>query len=268
LLLAAACTAGLAACTGTSTSGGASTPAPPSPTAPAVSLAGTSWTLGSYRLPSAVSVPAVTSPGSLLELGAAGSMSGTTGCNRLAGRWSQDSASLTLVLGPVTQVACVSMRASQQERAVLDGLAGTRTFRTGGEELTLLDATGATLLVYRAVELALVGPTWHATAISNGAGGLETNAATSRVTAVFGGSGYVTGSTGCNSYGGRFTTTGADGLTIGTIGTTEVLCKDDKGSVESQYLAVLPNVRAYRVGADGLALLDAKGATLATFAVG
>jgi heat shock protein HslJ len=277
--VAAAC-ALLAACSTSSEEGEvpkASTTASPSartssPTTPAVSLAGTWWTLGSYRLASGVSVPAAKEPAAVLELAEGGAMSGATGCNRLAGTWKQVSADLTVLLGPVTQMACLSARLSQQERAVLDGLAGARSFRTGNEELTLLDAAGSPVLVYRTLPAALVGPQWRATAINNGSGGLETNAATSKVTAVFddkgGGRGTVTGSAACNGYSGDYRTSGADGLTITSLGQTMKACAADLMQVEQQYLAALAKVTSYHVGADGLTLRDAGGATLVRYVVG
>ncbi len=256
----------LAGCGGSSDPVSGASPAAASPSAAAaISLVGTSWTLASYAEKNGTQVPAVPAAATL-SFGADGVLAGSTGCNRIVGTYVQADSNLTIELGPMTKMACPP-DVTAQENAVVANLARVASF-TSGTSLVLATADGATLLTYSPGLTSLAGTSWQATGINNGRGGVEANAATSGVTAVFGEDGQLTGSGGCNSYSGTYTTAGTDQITLGPIAATAKACEDpDVTRVEQEYFAALGNVTTYQLDGDTLTLRDDSGAAQATFAL-
>jgi heat shock protein HslJ len=78
--------------------------------------------------------------------------------------------------------------------------------------------------------------------------------------------GRVSGTGGCNSYGGPYRVQGSN-LTIGPdLVSTKIACPPPADGVEQRYLAVLPTVKQYEVQGGTLQLTDADGKTLLEFA--
>lgn len=256
----------LAGCGGSTDPVSGASPSAASPSAAAaISLVGTSWTLASYAEKNGTQVPAVPAAATL-SFGADGVLAGSTGCNRIVGTYVQADSNLTIELGPMTKMACPP-DVTAQENAVVTNLARVASF-TSGSSLVLATADGATLLTYSPGLTSLAGTSWQATGINNGKDALEANAATSGVTAVFGEDGQLTGSGGCNSYSGSYTTAGTDQITLGPIAATAKACEDaDVTLVEQQYFAALGNVTTYQLDGDTLTLRDDSGAAQATFAL-
>ncbi len=254
----------LAACGGSTDPASGGSPSAASPTtAAAISLVGTSWTLASYAEKNGTQVPAVPAAATL-SFGADGVLAGSTGCNRIAGTYVQADANLTIELGPMTKMACPP-DVTAQENAVVANLARVASF-TSGSSLVLATADGATLLTYSPGLTSLAGTSWQATGINNGKEAVVGTSATAGVTAIFGEDGQLTGSGGCNSYSGTYTTAGTDQITIGPIAATAKACEDaEVTQVEQEYFAALAAVTTYQVDGDTLTLRDASGATQATF---
>ena len=76
--------------------------------------------------------------------------------------------------------------------------------------------------------------------------------------------GEATGTGACNSFFARYTLSG-DTLRFGPIGTTRVACPEPSGSVEASYLAALETVATFTLEGETLTLVDADGATVATY---
>ncbi|EDP64002.1 hypothetical protein BAL199_05389 [alpha proteobacterium BAL199] len=74
--------------------------------------------------------------------------SGSGGCNGIGGRFVQNDRSLTLSLGPSTQMACAT--GMEQEQSFIRDLDRTRTWKTDGNRLTFSDAYGTALLTFEA----------------------------------------------------------------------------------------------------------------------
>ena len=69
----------------------------------------------------------------------------------------------------------------------------------------------------------------------------------------------ATGFAGCNNYTGKYTQH-ADSLKFGAMASTRKACAEPTAnSIETIYLAVLPNVIGYRVDHTGLALYGTQG---------
>ena len=107
-------------------------------------LVGTTWTLSSIS-----SGDVVTSVISGTEITAVFStdntVSGSAGCNGFSGRYSQAGDSLSLSPLATTRMACKKY-VMAQERVFLNAMSGVRSYAIDGTQLTVFDASGATLL--------------------------------------------------------------------------------------------------------------------------
>jgi heat shock protein HslJ len=75
----------------------------------------------------------------------------------------------------------------------------------------------------------------------------------------------VSGSSGCNTFTGGYTVSGAT-LTIGQLASTQKACGPAETAVETAVMTRLGKVAGYTVAGDKLTLTDASGATLLTYA--
>jgi heat shock protein HslJ len=244
--------------------GSTSSPTDPGAASPATELGGTSWNLESYAGADGEPVAGLAS-GEMgtLTFATDGSYAGSTGCNRIAGTYTQDGSSLTLASGPMTLRACEGPVAAQ-EAAIVAALPLVASF-TAGTSLVLLDADGNTLLTYAPGMSSLAGTSWQATGINNGKEAVVSEAGTEQVTATFGADGTISGSGGCNTYSGPYTTSGTDQITIGAVASTKMACPEPAMQIEQMYFAALGTVATYQIDGTTLTLRDADGATQASF---
>ena len=75
-------------------------------------------------------------------------VSGSGGCNRISGGYLREGGSLRIGPLAATRMACVDAERGQLESAFVDALQATTAYSLlGGNQLTLLDASGRTLAV-------------------------------------------------------------------------------------------------------------------------
>jgi heat shock protein HslJ len=86
------------------------------------------------------------------------------------------------------------------------------------------------------------------------------------ITAEFGPDGMITGDAGCNQYFAPYTATGS-GLTVGTPGSTKMMCPSLEGVMEqeSAYLTLLGKAASWSVKGTDLVLRDAQGKEILVF---
>ena len=222
-------------------------------------LAGTTWNLAEYSDGAGGQTPALTGADtSTLTFLGDGTFSGFTGCNRLNGTYVEDGSSLTLTPGAMTKMACPP-KATAQETAILGFLPTVTTFVID-TSLILSDASNVPVLSYAIGVTKLAGTSWTATGINNGKGALEGTDATAGVTLTFNDDGTVSGSGGCNTYSGSYTTDDAGAVTFGPLAMTMMACEDAKMQVEQQFSAAMANVTTYQIEGNNLTLRDADGA--------
>lgn len=251
----------LTACTSTTTksssSGGAAT-SPPTP--PSGGLAGTAWVLASYQGSSGSAVPAAPRATASLAFDRSNAVAGSTGCNSFSGTYTSTAQTLSIALGPMTQMACSSPLIQAQETAITVLLDQATDFQVIDDQLMLTGAHSAVLLTYGAGPVGLEGTSWNVTGVNNGNGGVETTAAAENLRATFGPSVAFTGFGGCNDLSGTYVTTGVAGVAITGLTLTKKTCAAGVDSLESQYIAALSRVSTSAIAGDMLTLRDPAGA--------
>jgi heat shock protein HslJ len=257
----------LCACTIAGCASGTSSPSSSSGQAGApASLVGPSWELASYRGPSEAMV-AVAAPASLV-FGAAGALTGTTGCNSFSGSYTVHGSALTLSLGAMTTKACLDPAAMAQETALTQLLPTVTGYTLAGASLSLSAPGGSTVAVYHVGLTGLPGSSWTVTGVNNGRGAVESTPLTEQLTASFAADGSFHGFGGCNQLSGSYTTSGGNGVTIGPLAATRKTCGADVDQLEAAYTAALGRVATYDISGHTLTLRDRGGATQVTASAG
>lgn len=253
-----ALTACASSTTKNSPSGGGTTSPP---TTPSAGLAGTAWVLSSYQGTNITTVPAAPSATAALAFDNDATVTGSTGCNSFSGRYASSGRSLSITLGPMTQMACASPIIQAQEAAVVQLLTRVDGYQATSDRLILTGPDPEALLIYAAGISGLEGTTWNVTGVNNGDGAVAGTALTDKLRATFGPSGAFTGFGGCNDLSGTYATTGADGVAITGLTSTKKTCAADITSLETQYITALGQVSTFDIAGDMLTLRDSAGAS-------
>lgn len=113
----------------------------------------------------------------------------------------------------------------------------------------------------------LVGPSWTLDSYLAGNGTFVPVLPGTEVTAAFGPDGKVTGSAGCNGYGGDYRLDGKN-LSVTSLAQTLKLCTEPEGIMdqEARFMDLLGSATGCRLENDRLILTDAEGATVLVFA--
>lgn len=210
--------------------------------------------------------------GSLATLAFEGDQAGgNSSCNRYFGPYELDGDSISF--GPLTStlMTCQQSLETQeqeplmtQEQAFMAALQTVDAWAVDGETLEL-SAGGKTLLVFDVISQDLAGSSWTLIAFNNGQGGFTSVILNTEITAVFD-EDAISGSGGCNTYGGGYTTTEDGGIEFSELFSTERACLDPEGVMdqESRYLEALGLATSYSItgntlemfGDDGLRLVQ------------
>jgi heat shock protein HslJ len=211
-------------------------------------LAGTQWVLSTLGGNTPLTGTQVT-----LNFGDDGRVSGTDGCNRFTGAFTESGESLTF--GPLasTMMACeenVGVQASLFNTA----LQNTQTFTASESELTLLRGAGA-IATFSKLSTELAGTKWAVTNYNNGKEAVVGVIEGTTLTLEFADDGSVAGSAGCNNFFGGFTQ-GDGTITIGPLASTMMACTEPAGAMdqETQFLAAVQSAATYQLDGDSLTL--------------
>jgi heat shock protein HslJ len=244
-------TAGVLAATGCSALG----------TAQGGQLEGLTWRLTSYLAGdgSTVEVPDAISATATF---AAGTVSGTNGCNSYNGPYQASGSSLSV--GPLisTLIGCGPAQ-SAVETAFMTLLQAAGSYTASDSLLTIYDQSGAQTMVFESMPaLTLVGTPWEVTGYNNGREAVRSPVVDSFITLQFQAESVVTGNATCNTYNGTFTSDDAGTVTVGPLATTRMACASDElNQQEAEYLAALQNAATYDITNGMLTIRDADGAT-------
>lgn len=226
-------------------------------------LEGPTWQLtaisdGSGAL---VNVPADVEATALFEEGRVG---GSGGCNRYGASYTLDGASLTIVPGPMTLMACPEPQMTVEQQ-FMAALAATASYRIDGDQLALLNADGQTVATFVVqAPVSLTGVEWVAINYNNGREAVVSILLDTEITANFSEDGRLSGSAGCNNYMTGYTVDG-DAISIEPAATTRKMCAEDVMQQESAYLAALLMAETFNIQGDRLELRTADGALVASY---
>ena len=196
-----------------------------------------------------------------------GRVTGSGTVNRFTASYTTEAGNLITISAPASTQMAGPPEAMAQEQAYFAALEKAAEYKVTADSLTLMDEQGGTLIQYTAVQpTKLTGTEWNAIAYNNGKGGLQSLAASSTITAVFGTDGSLTGNASINQYNTTYTTSDQDQMTIDAqIASTQMAGPDELMTQEAAYLAALPKTATSTIEGDELWLRDADGAALAHY---
>ena len=181
------------------------------------------------------------------EFGAKLHVSGSAGCNHYTGAYKVSGNTIRISTLATTRKACATPIESQ-ETAFLKALSGARRFTIRGRSLTLASAGGRTLATFAAQTQALGGTSWDVLAYNNGKQAVVSVLAETKLTAMFGKDGSLSGFGGCNEYNASYKAT-APKISIGPVASTRKHCEQPAGVSEQETanLAALETAATYHV---------------------
>jgi heat shock protein HslJ len=187
-------------------------------------------------------------------------VSGSAGCNRYTGTYKVSGGTIRILPLAATRKACAEP-IERQETAFLSVLSRARSFVVSGATLTLKSAGGQVLATFEAQTQALAGTSWDVLAYNNGKQAVVSVLTETKLTAVFGKSGSLTGFAGCNDYDASYKAS-APKISIGPVASTRKHCEEPAGvsEQETRYLSALETAATYRVEGSRLELRTTDGA--------
>ena len=197
---------------------------------------------------------------------ASGSVSGSGGCNRYTASYTVAAGKLTIGLAASTMMACPEPQTAV-EQPFMAALAATMAYKIEDGQLSLLDAGGQKIATFKMQQpVALKSVTWRATVYNNGRGAAVSLIDGSKITAIFGTDGVLSGSAGCNHYRAAYVTEGSS-ITIQAPAATRRTCSRPDGVMrqESEYLNALTTAATYAIQGRQLELRTTGDALVALF---
>lgn len=230
-------------------------------------LAGTKWEVVNYNNGKQAVVSLIPDTAITLNFGTDGRVNGNASCNNYMGPF--DTLGDILHVGGLATTFKLCHKPDgvmAQEMRYLTALQSAQTFEIAGDTLTIRDNSGAMQVVAKMVApTTLAGSAWDVTGYNNGKQAVVSLLNGTAITLNFGDDNRVNGNSGCNSYGGGFTSTDTT-LQVSQLITTLMACGEPEGVMaqEQQYLAALQNSATYEISGDMLTIRDASGAMQVT----
>jgi heat shock protein HslJ len=207
--------------------------------APLFTLGGTSWqvvTLGGED-----AIGEIT-----LNFGTDGELNGSGGCNGYSGTYTGDAS--TLMPGAIlsTLRLCADEAVNAQEQAYFQALESITGYEIVDGQLVISYGEGEQIVLMQVNNLA--NTSWQLVSI----GGSDAVGETP-VTIEFADNGDVRGNTGCNIFGGTYSTNGGDIAFAENLFTTRRACLDEAaGAQEQAFLDALRGATTFAVAEDGM----------------
>lgn len=251
----------ISACTAQGTQQSTQTPQTPQPgtqePAASASLIGP-WKLTAYG-PVGAPTPAVEGAQAGLTFNEDGTINGSSGCNGLGGDYSVEGDRITFGEFVSTLMAC-DAPIMEQESAAHKVMTGTASYTLEGDTLTITNNDTVLVLTrgdYVAGEpsapASLVGA-WKLT--SYGAGGTVTSALPEvEANLTFNDDGTLTGTSGCNEFGGSYTVDG-NKITFTDIVSTLKLCDEPLMGQEEAITQALLETATYQIEGNTLTITN------------
>lgn len=216
-------------------------------------LIGTQWQLVSYGMGDAPT-PVIDGSSVTLTLNGKGQALGNGGCNSYSAAATLDGDTLTLSNVAGTKMACADAAVTQQESAFFTALASVTRYTLSGDTLTLWTDDNQAI-VFTAASLA--GSQWQLTYY--GQEYAPTAALTDTPVMLQFDADRLSGSGGCNSYGGSYQVDG-DKLVVGEVVSTMKACMATGVMEQEQaYFAALQSAGGYKIDGNTLTIDYAEG---------
>jgi heat shock protein HslJ len=186
-----------------------------------------------------------------------GTVSGLTGCNRYSGTYTVSDHDLSF--GPIrTTLLSCGPTAAAVEADFLDRLQRVATYSVEGDMLVLGDEFEMDLLAFDAMRATVEG-SWEIIGYLMASGhGFAGTLADTQPTAVFDADGTVSGSTGCNSFRGKYTIEGTS-IKVGPLLTTRMACQPDVAEQEAGIVQALQAATSFLIVHGTATLVNAEG---------
>lgn len=231
-------------------------------------LAGSSWvavSISGEDGPRAV----ITGNEPTIEFGPKGdTISGSTGCNTYSGHAAIGGGTMSLGQIGVTERGCIPREIMDQESLVLRILNGVETFLAADGTLTLQGPQGSISFVEPepVVDASLGGTPWVLDTLVRGIAATSVLAGTIPGLSVDPAQGTMTGTTGCNGFGGSVEISGSS-FTVSELSWTEIGCESGIMDQEAFILEVLSTAESFGIDGDRLTITSSSGDSLVYRAV-
>lgn len=247
----------LTACTQTATPA-ASPSAPGTKPAP---IAGPTWRVAELNGAAPVADTAITA-----TFSDDGTLFGTGGCNRYRGTYTVTGDKIAVNDAMAATMMACDPATMTQETAYFAALKAARTFAVTTDKLTLKGEDGKVVTSFTLQKQELAGTAWDVTGFNNGSSAVVSIVNGSKASITFGADGKVSGTGGCNTFSGTFTTTGTK-VTMGPLATTMMACESPAGVMEqeAQLIKALGTAATFSIEGDKLEMRTADSAIAATF---
>ncbi|HEU4743778.1 MAG TPA: META domain-containing protein, partial [Anaerolineales bacterium] len=216
------------------------------------------WKLTAYG-PASAPIAAVEDVEAGLTFNEDGTVSGSAGCNGLGGDYTLEGDQITFGEFVSTAMACDDPIMAQEE-AAFKVMTGTATYKIEGDTLTITNNEMVLVLTRGAPgtqqpegPASLTGA-WRLT--SYGSAGVMSSALPDvEATLTFSDDGTVTGTSGCNEFGGNYTVDG-DQITFNEIVSTLMLCDVPLMGQEEAMYQVLTETATYQIDGNTLTITN------------
>ena len=215
-----------------------------------------SWKLVAYG-PATAPIPAVEGVEAGLTFNEDGTVSGSAGCNGLGGDYTVEGDQITFGEFVSTAMACDDPIMAQ-EQAAFRVMTGAATYKIEGDTLTITSNDMVLVLTRGSLSteepaVSLIGM-WKLT--SYGAGDVTSSAlADVEANLTFNEDGTVTGTSGCNEFGGNYTVEG-DQITFKEFVSTLMLCDTPLMGQEEAMYQVLTETATYQIDGNTLTITN------------
>lgn len=221
------------------------------------SLEGTQWVLATLNGQAPIEGTMPTAAFAENQVG------GSAGCNQYSGSYVASSGNLTIREIAMTEMYCMEPEGvTEQEQSFLSALASAAGYRVTDGRLEILDPDGHATLTFMPPpplpEAALENTTWSLTTFVEGE--IATSLVNGTAITLRLAGGEVSGSAGCNSYGGSYAVQQST-LHITDVVITQKGCPEPAGIMEQEarYTDILRNVATFALDANQLTLSTPDG---------
>jgi heat shock protein HslJ len=190
-----------------------------------------------------------------LEFRADGELGGSSGCNTFGSTYTLAGSTIRIAELISTRMACLDDASAAQEQAYLEALASAASISLRGDELVMTYGPDQALVFVRIASLA--GTAWQLISLDGQEAPVE-----DPITLIFAEDAQITGSGGCNPYGGSYRVEG-DTLTFSELVTTRIACMEN-GVMEreTQFFAALNAAVGYELREGRLVIVYGDGQEL------